>query len=312
MQWWAQCSAGGVVLVPHPLAFPACPAPPRPTPTLTPPRRYPNRYESIIGTLCDSLESLDEPEAKASMVWIIGEYAERIDNADELLEQFLESFPEETAAVQLQLMTATVKLFLKKPVEKPQQLIQLVLTYATQETDNPDLRDRAYIYWRLLSSDPGVVRCGAQAGRPAVEAPAASAPPPPPPLPPFGASVPLQRCAHLFRLSPACPRPFRPPAPFLTCLQRPPRMWCWPRSRRSRGPRTPPTPPCCVTCWPSWAAWPACTTSPPPRLSPRRAWRCSARRTWRRRRARRAAAETMVGGDGAGAVACVPLRAVFG
>lgn len=26
----------------------------------------------------------------ASMVWIIGEYAERIDNADELLESFLE------------------------------------------------------------------------------------------------------------------------------------------------------------------------------------------------------------------------------
>ncbi len=31
-----------------------------------------------------------------------------------------------------------------------------MLTYATQETDNPDLRDRAYIYWRLLSTDPGV------------------------------------------------------------------------------------------------------------------------------------------------------------
>lgn len=23
-----------------------------------------------------------------------------------------------------------------------------------QETDNPDLRDRAFIYWRLLSTDP--------------------------------------------------------------------------------------------------------------------------------------------------------------
>lgn len=23
-----------------------------------------------------------------------------------------------------------------------------------QETDNPDLRDRAYVYWRLLSTDP--------------------------------------------------------------------------------------------------------------------------------------------------------------
>ncbi|KAL4853994.1 Beta-adaptin-like protein C [Chlorella vulgaris] len=131
-------------------------------------RRYPNRYESIIGTLCDSLESLDEPEAKASMVWIIGEYSERIDNADELLEQFLETFPEETAAVQLALMTATVKLFLKKPMEKPQQLIQLVLTYATQETDNPDLRDRAYIYWRLLSTDPEAAKDVVLAEKPTI------------------------------------------------------------------------------------------------------------------------------------------------
>ncbi|XP_019160568.1 PREDICTED: beta-adaptin-like protein B [Ipomoea nil] len=117
-------------------------------------RRYPNTYESIIATLCESLDTLDEPEAKASMIWIIGEYAERIDNADELLESFLESFPEETPHVQLQLLTATVKLFLKKPTEGPQQMIQVVLNNATMETDNPDLRDRAYIYWRLLSTDP--------------------------------------------------------------------------------------------------------------------------------------------------------------
>lgn len=58
-----------------------------------------HRYESIIATLCENLDTLDEPEAKASMIWIIGEYAERIDNADELLEQFLETFPEETSQV---------------------------------------------------------------------------------------------------------------------------------------------------------------------------------------------------------------------
>mmetsp|Transcript_8122 Transcript_8122/g.21661 ORF Transcript_8122/g.21661 Transcript_8122/m.21661 type:complete len:927 (-) Transcript_8122:280-3060(-) len=117
-------------------------------------RRYPNQYESIIATLCENLESLDEPEAKASMIWIIGEYAERIDNADELLESFLETFPEETSIVQLQLLTATVKLFLKRPNELAQKVISLVLSCATTETDNPDLRDRAYIYWRLLSTDP--------------------------------------------------------------------------------------------------------------------------------------------------------------
>lgn len=65
------------------------------------------------------------------MIWIIGEYAERIDNADELLESFLESFPEEPAQVQLQLLTATVKLFLKKPTEGPQQMIQVNLKYYT-------------------------------------------------------------------------------------------------------------------------------------------------------------------------------------
>lgn len=34
--------------------------------------------------------------------------------------------------------------------------LQVVLNNATVETDNPDLRDRAYIYWRLLSTDPEV------------------------------------------------------------------------------------------------------------------------------------------------------------
>lgn len=30
-----------------------------------------------------------------------------------------------------------------------------MLKWATEEVDNPDLRDRGFIYWRLLSTDPG-------------------------------------------------------------------------------------------------------------------------------------------------------------
>ena len=116
-------------------------------------RKYPNRYESIIATLCDNLDILDEPEAKASMIWIVGEYAERIDNADELLETFLDSFQDEMAEVQLQLLSATVKLFLKRP-DGSKELMENVLSMATEQSDNPDLRDRGYIYWRLLSTDP--------------------------------------------------------------------------------------------------------------------------------------------------------------
>ena len=116
-------------------------------------RKYPNRYESVIGVLCDALDTLDEPEAKASMVWIIGEYSNRIENADELLETFLETFDDEPPMVQLQLLTATVKLFLRRP-SKGKDMVQAVLTQATENSDNPDLRDRGYVYWRLLSCDP--------------------------------------------------------------------------------------------------------------------------------------------------------------
>lgn len=59
------------------------------------------------------------------MIWIIGEYAERIDNADELLESFLEGFHDENTQVQLQLLTAIVKLFLKRPTDT-QELVQQV------------------------------------------------------------------------------------------------------------------------------------------------------------------------------------------
>merc|ERR1712142_1204059 len=120
-------------------------------------RKYPNKYESIISTLCENLDTLDEPEARASMIWIIGEYAERIDNADELLESFLEGFQDENSQVQLQLLTAIVKLFLKRPTDT-QELVQQVLSLATQDSDNPDLRDRGYIYWRLLSTDPAAAK----------------------------------------------------------------------------------------------------------------------------------------------------------
>jgi AP-2 complex subunit beta-1 len=115
-------------------------------------RKYPNQYESIISTLCENLDSLDEPEAKAAMIWVIGQYASRIENSDQLLEDFLDSFADEPVEVQLALLTATVKLFIQRPT-KGQDLVPKVLKWATEDTDNPDLRDRGYMYWRLLSSD---------------------------------------------------------------------------------------------------------------------------------------------------------------
>lgn len=58
-------------------------------------------YEGVIPTLCANLEELDEPEAKASLIWIIGEYANKIENADELLNIFVDTFTEESYSVRI-------------------------------------------------------------------------------------------------------------------------------------------------------------------------------------------------------------------
>ncbi|KAI0753651.1 Adaptor protein complex beta subunit [Fomes fomentarius] len=133
-------------------------------------RKYPSTYEGVIPTLCANLDELDEPEAKASLIWIIGEYAKKIDNADELLGIFVDTFTEESYPVQLQTLTAVVKLYLQKP-ESSQALVQKVLNTATKDCDSPDVRDRAYIYWRLLSTDPGAAKAVVLAVRPPITLP---------------------------------------------------------------------------------------------------------------------------------------------
>ena len=119
-------------------------------------RKYPG-YEDVIPALCRHIDELDEPSARGSLVWIVGEYGDKINNADEILAGFVEGFMEEFTQTQLQILTSVVKYFLKKP-EKCQSLVQKVLQVATAECDNPDLRDRAYIYWRLLSGDLNIAK----------------------------------------------------------------------------------------------------------------------------------------------------------
>ena len=60
-----------------------------------------------------------------------------------------------------------MKLFLKKP-DQSQGLVQKVLQAATAENDNPDIRDRAYVYWRLLSSDPQIAKNIVLSARPQI------------------------------------------------------------------------------------------------------------------------------------------------
>lgn len=64
--------------------------------------KYSNKYESIIATLCETLDSLDDPDAP--MIWMVGEYAARTDNADESLECFLEGLHDDSPGAALRLL----------------------------------------------------------------------------------------------------------------------------------------------------------------------------------------------------------------
>ena len=87
------------------------------------------------------------------MVWIIGQYGDNIENSVVLMTDFAENFKDEAKNVQLAILNASVKLYLKLEGEA-EDLITQVLQMATDESDNPDLRNRGYIYWRMLSENP--------------------------------------------------------------------------------------------------------------------------------------------------------------
>lgn len=61
-------------------------------------RKYPG-YEGIIPTLCQCIDELDEPNARGSLIWIVGEYAEKISNAGDILAGFVDGFAEEFTQV---------------------------------------------------------------------------------------------------------------------------------------------------------------------------------------------------------------------
>ncbi|OJD15387.1 hypothetical protein AJ78_04357 [Emergomyces pasteurianus Ep9510] len=140
-------------------------------------RKYPG-YEGIIPTLCQCIDELDEPNARGALIWIVGEYADKISNAGDILAGFVDGFNEEFTQTQLQILTAVVKLFLKRP-DKAQGLVQKVLQAATAENDNPDIRDRAYVYWRLLSNttDPNAAKNIVLSEKPAIVTTIQSLPP---------------------------------------------------------------------------------------------------------------------------------------
>ena len=120
-------------------------------------RTYPGKFESIIEKVCTNIDHVKDSHAKASLIWILGEYCGLFEKIDLIIDPFLDTFSDESPEVQIQIITAMVKIFLTRPQDSEDQL-QFVLTEATKETFLPDVRNRALTYWRLLSADSDATR----------------------------------------------------------------------------------------------------------------------------------------------------------
>ena len=116
-------------------------------------RKYPKRYEGILTQIFKNIEIITESEAKAAMIWIIGEYCKIIENAGVLLMKYLESFHEESEQVQLSILSAVIRLYLVSP-NMGGRLCQVLFNNIITSCENPDIRDRGYIYWRLVTKNP--------------------------------------------------------------------------------------------------------------------------------------------------------------
>ena len=62
-----------------------------------------------------------------------------------------------------------VKLFVYKSSSvTTKALVHKVLKWATEDVDNPDLRDRGFMYWRMLAMNPTLARDIVLAEKPAI------------------------------------------------------------------------------------------------------------------------------------------------
>lgn len=117
-------------------------------------RKYPDQFQRASGAVERCIKIVTEPEGKCALLWILGEYGVSIEDAPYLLESMIDSFLEESSgSVRLEMLTATVKLFFCRPPEM-QNMLGKLLQKAISESNHPDVRDRALLYYRLLEHSP--------------------------------------------------------------------------------------------------------------------------------------------------------------
>ena len=123
-------------------------------------RKYKGRALELINKInVELINSLSDQNAKSAALYILGDFCTMIPKSTEMITYFVENFSnvEYSSKVKLQILNAGVKNYVNKPDES-EDVVKLCLQKGADESENPDIRDRAYIYWRLLEEDPDTAK----------------------------------------------------------------------------------------------------------------------------------------------------------
>uniref|UniRef100_A0A8C9T3V9 Adaptor related protein complex 4 subunit beta 1 n=1 Tax=Scleropages formosus TaxID=113540 RepID=A0A8C9T3V9_SCLFO len=95
-------------------------------------------------------DSIQDSEGKQALIWLLGAHGDKISSAPYVLEDYIDSLKAELSSlVKLELLTATVRLFLSRPAET-QDMMGRLLHYCIEEEGDMCVRDRALLYYSLL------------------------------------------------------------------------------------------------------------------------------------------------------------------
>jgi len=99
--------------------------------------------EPIVNRLSKLLDAMTIPDARASIIWAIGEYCQFIPNrAPEIFRKLVLGFPDESVQIKLQIMNLGVKLMIVQPQNIKLQQVYLYLCNLAKFDTDYDIRDR--------------------------------------------------------------------------------------------------------------------------------------------------------------------------
>ncbi|XP_076639070.1 adaptor related protein complex 3 subunit ruby [Colletes latitarsis] len=112
----------------------------------------PNEHKNIITHMAKLMDFITIPQARASILWLLGEYSDRVPKiAPDVLRKMAKNFINEQDIVKLQILNLAVKLCLNNPTQT--KLFSQYVFQLAKYDQNYDIRDRARFLRRFVFDD---------------------------------------------------------------------------------------------------------------------------------------------------------------